>query len=209
MDENPKPFDVFISHASEDKSTFVRPLAIALRNIGVAVWYDEFELRPGTSLSRSIDSGLKRSRFGIVVVSRHFVRKPWPEYELRGLVNREMVDEQMIIPLWHEVTVREVSDFSPPLADKVAIATSGKAVGDVAIELLRVIRPDLYSAKPKDALERLAAGEPMHGVGTNRASILPGAVVSSLPVAILSLSIRQGAIVGARPTVLNERACDR
>lgn len=36
--------DVFISHASEDKDAIVRPLANALVNEGLDVWYDEFEL---------------------------------------------------------------------------------------------------------------------------------------------------------------------
>ena len=53
----PPAYDVFISHASEDKDTFVRPLAVALNALGVTVWYDEFSLRPGDSISRSIDKG--------------------------------------------------------------------------------------------------------------------------------------------------------
>ena len=43
-------YDVFISHASEDKDAVVRPLANALKNRGVTVWYDEFEMRIGDSL---------------------------------------------------------------------------------------------------------------------------------------------------------------
>src|SRR5690606_41724243 len=62
--------DVFISHASEDKDEIVRPLAIALRNAGLSVWYDEFELKIGDSLRQKIDKGLSKSRFGIVVLSK-------------------------------------------------------------------------------------------------------------------------------------------
>ena len=46
-------YDVFISHASEDKNSVVRPLAEALVARGLKVWYDEFELRirgTGTSI---------------------------------------------------------------------------------------------------------------------------------------------------------------
>jgi hypothetical protein len=43
--ELPRSFDVFISHASEDKEEVVRPLATLLRAEGLDVWYDEFELR--------------------------------------------------------------------------------------------------------------------------------------------------------------------
>ncbi|AFP20488.1 toll/interleukin-1 receptor domain-containing protein [Geobacter sulfurreducens] len=51
-------YDAFISHASEDKQDFVRGLAEALRDNNVAVWYDEFTLKVGSSLRRSIDHGL-------------------------------------------------------------------------------------------------------------------------------------------------------
>ena len=78
-------WDVFICHASEDKNTFVRPLAIALRSHGLRVWYDEFSLVPGDSLRRSIEQGLADSRFGLVVVSPSFAGKPWTERELSAL----------------------------------------------------------------------------------------------------------------------------
>ena len=50
-------YDLFISHASEDKDDFVRPLANALKSLGVKVWYDEFTLKIGDSLRGSIDRG--------------------------------------------------------------------------------------------------------------------------------------------------------
>ncbi|NTU42126.1 MAG: TIR domain-containing protein [Nitrospirales bacterium] len=62
-------YDAFISHASEDKADFVRPLALSLRNRRLKVWYDEFELIPGKSIRASIDEGLSASRHGIVVLS--------------------------------------------------------------------------------------------------------------------------------------------
>ena len=62
-------FDVFISHASEDKDDFVRDLANSLQRHGLKVWYDEFTLRVGDSLRRSIENGLKNSSYGVVVLS--------------------------------------------------------------------------------------------------------------------------------------------
>ena len=67
-------YDVFISHASEDKEEVVRPLANALRKAGLKVWYDEFELHIGDSLRRKIDQGLEKIRFGIVVISPDCIR---------------------------------------------------------------------------------------------------------------------------------------
>ena len=79
-------WDVFISHAGEDKDQVARPLAKQLTALGVRVWYDEAALTLGDSLNRSIDAGLSRSRFGVVILSRHFFEKEWPQRELDGLV---------------------------------------------------------------------------------------------------------------------------
>ncbi|HSW10539.1 MAG TPA: toll/interleukin-1 receptor domain-containing protein [Bacillota bacterium] len=154
-----KKWDVFISHASEDKDTFVRPLAEALRRLGVSVWYDEFTLRLGDSLSREIDEGLGDSRFGLVVISRHFIAKPWPEHELRGLVSREIDEGRVILPIWHGVDRKKVRHFSPTLADKVALLTGGHSAEDIAIMLLQEIRPDLYAQHPRAELEKRASGD--------------------------------------------------
>lgn len=89
----------FISHASEDKDEVVRPLANALKNLGIKVWYDEFEMRIGDSLRRKIDKGLANSRFGIVVVSRDFIKKGWTNYELDGIITKAVSGEQIILPI--------------------------------------------------------------------------------------------------------------
>ena len=161
-----KPWDVFVSHASEDKESFVRPLAVALTNLGVSVWYDEFSLRIGDSISRSIDKGLAGSRFGLVVVSHSFLKKPWPEYELRGLVAREIGEDRIILPIWHGVSRQEVLEFSPPLADKVALNTHDLTAQDMAIRLLREVRPDLYAMHPRSELEQRANGRALRELQT-------------------------------------------
>jgi hypothetical protein len=92
-------WDVFISHASEDKESFVRPLAKRLQERGLRVWFDEFTLTVGDSIRRSIDSGLARSRYGIVVISPDFLQKEWPQKELDGLVAREIDGVKAILPV--------------------------------------------------------------------------------------------------------------
>jgi hypothetical protein len=135
-------FDAFISHASEDKDDFVRPLAERLRENRIEVWFDEFSFTPGMSLRRSIDQGLAKSRHGIVVLSSHFFGKAWPEWELNGLVQRHMVGPQnALIPIWHHVNRDVVAAYSPPLADIVAVS-SDRGLDYVVGELLRVLQPD-------------------------------------------------------------------
>ena len=157
--------DAFISHASEDKTSFVADFARTLQNLGASVWYDDYTLKPGDSLSRSIDKGLIESRYGVVVLSPSFFAKKWAEYELRGLVSRENDGCSAILPLWHNVTKREVSDFSPPLSDKFAIKTENKSIMETALRVLDVIRPDLVESWKRRVLAvQTSNAEPLHGV---------------------------------------------
>ena len=132
-------YDIFISHAAEDKEAVARPLAIALEARGVTVWYDEFELRVGDSLRRKIDAGVAASRFGLVVLSHAFFAKGWPQYELDGLVTREVGGEQVLLPVWHEISKDEVAARSPSLADKIALKTSDSTIEEMADEIAAVI----------------------------------------------------------------------
>lgn len=134
-------FDVFICHASEDKNEFVRPLADKLTQLHLEVWYDEFTLKLGDSLRRSIDRGLARSRYGIVVLSPSFFKKDWPQRELDGLVARETSGTgKIILPIWHRITKEEICQYSPTLADRWAIPSS-KELEEVARRIVDVVRP--------------------------------------------------------------------
>jgi hypothetical protein len=136
-----RSFDVFISHAAEDKDTIVRALAHALRDEGLTVWYDELELRVGDSLRRKIDYGLANSRFGVVVISKPFLSKNWAQYELDGLVTREMAGGgQVILPIWHDISKDEIIRTSPTLADKLALRTSDATAAEIAQEIAAVVQ---------------------------------------------------------------------
>ena len=138
LDEQ-KVYDFFISHASEDKDGFVRGLAEALQDRGAKVWYDDFTLKVGDSLRRGIDQGLANSRFGVVVLSKHFFAKEWPQNELDGLSALAAEGSTKILPIWHEISKDEVARHSPMLADKVALNTSLKSTDEIADELYRLI----------------------------------------------------------------------
>lgn len=132
--------DVFISHASEDKDDFVRPLANALMGEGLNVWFDEMTLQIGDSLRQKIDKGLANSRVGLVVLSPEFINKGWTNYELDGIVTRTVSGEQILLPIWHNITKQQVMDFSPSLADKVARSTATHTIEEIASEIAELIR---------------------------------------------------------------------
>lgn len=136
----PWEYDAFISHAGEDKDEVARPLAIALGELGLSVWYDEFELRIGDNLRRSIDAGIANSKFGIVILSEHFFAKQWALHELDGIITRHGVSAQNILPIWHRVTKEYVTAQSPSLANIIALTTSAFTIEEIAAEIASVIR---------------------------------------------------------------------
>lgn len=133
-------YDLFISHASEDKDEFVRPLATALIALGMRVWYDEFALTIGDSLRESIDLGLSKSAYGLVILSPSFLAKHWTKYEFNGFVSREMEGTKVILPIWHRITKEEVLRFSPTLVDKVALNSANLGIDEIAAELNAAVR---------------------------------------------------------------------
>lgn len=143
MPRPPGPWthDVFISHASEDKDPFVLALTQGLKERGIVVWLDAHTLTVGDSLRQKVDEGLRSSRFGIVVLSHAFFSKDWPQLELDGLLARQnSAGTKVVLPIWHHITVDDVTKYSPLLAARLA-TKSDSGMAKVLDDLLLVIRP--------------------------------------------------------------------
>ena len=135
---NEGEFDVFISHATEDKD-FAGPLAHGLRSAGLRVWFDEFELGLGDSLNEKINYGLSRSRFGVVVLSPTFFKKHWAQLEMNGFVARQTTGERIILPIWHRITKNEIIEQAPGLADIVALNSSTQSMEEIVGEIVEKV----------------------------------------------------------------------
>lgn len=149
-------WDLFISHASEDKEDIARPLAALLESRGLKIWFDECELTLGDSLRQRIDQGLAESRFGLVILSPDFFAKEWPQKELDGLVAREVGQRKVILPVWHGVENTDVARFSPLLAGRLAVNTKqGLNAIVAAIE-------SAMKANPSDERDVIDRGSPLN-----------------------------------------------
>lgn len=140
-------YDVFISHATEDKATFVDEFVRILKDVHhLKVWYDKDVLQWGDSIRARIDEGLLKSKVGVVVLSRHYMKKYWTSYEYEGLINRESMGGKIVLPIWHDITKAEVMAYSPTLAGKMAMLTAIMAPGEIADALVAV----LDAGKPQE-----------------------------------------------------------
>jgi len=141
--------DVFISHASEDKAAVAWPLADSLKAQGWDVWLDEDMLLIGNRLSQTIGTAIAGSRYGVVVLSPSFFSKAWPQIELEALVAREAIEHQdLLLPVWHDVTASDIAAFSKALADRKGIPTTG-GLDPVIAAIGRVLRQAPPNNVPK------------------------------------------------------------
>lgn len=134
-----RTWDVFLSHASEDKEAVAIPLAQALQDRGIKVWLDKAELRMGDSLRRRIDRGIRSSRFAAVVLSEAYFAKGWPQYELDGIVQLTVSGQQNLLPIWHEIDHATVMEHSPSLADKFARSTADTGIDAISEEIAEFV----------------------------------------------------------------------
>jgi hypothetical protein len=143
-DTEQKEYDFFISHATENKEDVATPLAKKLEALGARVWLDSKVLMPGDSLSRSINQGLAHSRYGIVILSKDYMKKFWTGKELEGLFAKwSGLDngKKLILPVWHDISKNDVINYSPILADIMALKTSDYTVDEIAEQFYNIIAP--------------------------------------------------------------------
>ncbi len=133
-----KNWDVFISHASEDKKEVAFPLANILIKKGVKVWLDFYELKLGDSLREKIDEGLRESEFAVIILSHQFFKKKWAVKELNALFSLEQIKGKLILPIRHNISNEEIITYTPLLADKITQAT-GSGLDQLADSVIDAI----------------------------------------------------------------------
>ena len=109
--------DFFICHASEDKEEFVRDLAESLIKNGANIFYDEYSIKLGDSLTDTINKGIKISKSAILVLSQYFFEKSWTQAELQAIFHKARVSNYKILIIYHNITNEEVTEQYPLLAD--------------------------------------------------------------------------------------------
>lgn len=137
-------YDVFVSHAWEDKDSFTDEFVEELRKMNLRVWYDTSQIKWGDSMRAKIDDGLKKSKFGVVVLSPNYIRegKYWTKAELDGLFQLESVNGKMLLPVWHNLTKKEVMAYSPIIAGKLAMNTASMTPSEIAVELAELLEAE-------------------------------------------------------------------
>jgi len=89
---------IFIAHSSKD-NRISKKIAEALKGEGFAVWYDEWEIKVGDSITQRISSGLQQGDFLVVILSKNSVKSKWVQKELAAALTLEAKRSMFILPV--------------------------------------------------------------------------------------------------------------
>lgn len=129
----PKPRDVFLCHAWDDRAACAKELYDVLTARGVSVWFSEKDVALGASLLRAIDRGLATSRIGIVLATPALLKS----LEAQGIADKELsalLATERVIPVAHETTFDDVRNVSPLLAARAGLTSDG-SLDDIAAKI--------------------------------------------------------------------------
>ena len=119
-------YDVFISHANQDKES--------LQKLGISIFYDKESLEWGDNWKERILNGTKKAEFAIIVISENFFDREWTERELSEFLNRQNRNGQkLILPIVHNITMQQLQEKYPNVADIQAIDSSKYNCDQIAL----------------------------------------------------------------------------
>jgi len=129
-----KEYDLFISHASKDKLTYVDSLHKALSQLGIRIFYDKDSIDWGDNWKQEILNGTATAEFAIIVISNEFFGREWTELELREFLLRQNdTGQKIILPLLYNVTQEQLKTHYSQLADIQCLNTENYTVDNITV----------------------------------------------------------------------------
>lgn len=139
MRQNKYEYDAFISHAVEDKIPIANELCAKLERAGLKIWYSGKELGIGDSIEKTIEKGLHRSRYGIVIFSPTYLAKNWTIREFYTLLAKEIEEQKVILPVLYNISLDDLKNKDLLMADRFAV-NADRGIDFVVDRLVREIR---------------------------------------------------------------------
>lgn len=131
-------YDVFISHANQDKEELIEELYQSLQKLGISIFYDKESLEWGDNWKERILNGTKKAEFAIIVISENFFDREWTERELSEFLNRQNRNGQkLILPIIHNITNEQLKSKYPNVADIQVIDSSDYNCDQIALLFAR------------------------------------------------------------------------
>ncbi|XP_059316878.1 TMV resistance protein N-like [Lycium ferocissimum] len=111
-------YDVFLSFRGEDtRRTFVSHLYNALKQRGIHAFKDDERLETGKTISGELLKAIEEAKFAVVIFSKSYASSRWCLEELAHIIKCKNELEQIVIPVFYDVSPSEVRHQYPPFAE--------------------------------------------------------------------------------------------
>jgi hypothetical protein len=198
MRQNNYEYDAFISHAVEDKIPIANELCAKLERAGLKIWYSGKELGVGDSIEKTIERGLNRSRYGIVIFSPTYLAKNWTIREFYTLLAKEIEEQKVILPVLYNITLDDLKNKDLLMADRFAV-NSDKGTDFVVERLVREIKKTNLVKKKEAWFSRIWLIL-VASLLANITLLLKGTVFSSPGYSVLPSLVQEPPQLQAYPT---------
>lgn len=95
---------IFICFSAKDRYAIVQPIVYHLKNYGVDVWYDRYEMVMGDNrIKKNIEEGTRRCRYALIILSKNTVDSLCATEEIKILESRYQKGEVVIFPVLYEL----------------------------------------------------------------------------------------------------------
>lgn len=128
-------YDVFVSHANKDKKEYVEELKSSFEKLNIKIFYDKDSLEWGDNWKKRILDGVSKAKFAVIVISENYFGREWTEKELNQFLRRQNASGQKIIlPILHNITVEQLRERYPEIADIQALDSSKYSCDEIALK---------------------------------------------------------------------------
>jgi hypothetical protein len=182
-------FDVFVSYAHADGTTFARDVTRRLQSAGFTVWLDEEQLPAGDPVKTALVRGLQRSRHAVLVVTGAWLRGDWTGWEADVFVEEGRA--RRLVPVIRAPPVRK-SELGPYLSKVNWLEWPDPSDADAKFWLLRC---GLFGEAPGKPEEWAARGREAQG-GGGAARLAPPASPRAEMLTTLAADIELPAVFG-------------
>jgi hypothetical protein len=87
---------VFLSHCTKDRELAYR-IANDLKDNGIAVWFDEWEIFVGDSIIKKVQEGLNSCDFLSILFTKNSTESDWVGIEWQSILNKEITSRDIIV----------------------------------------------------------------------------------------------------------------
>ncbi|KAL3351334.1 hypothetical protein AABB24_019759 [Solanum stoloniferum] len=110
-------YNVFLSFRGKDtRRNIVSHLYNALEQRGICTFKDDERLETGKSISDELLKAIEEARFAVVIFSESYASSRWCLEELAHIIKCKKELEQIVIPVFYDVSPSDVRHQNPPFA---------------------------------------------------------------------------------------------